>query len=36
MHAPVNGVRLFFDVQAAKLVPDGADAVIRGPIMRPK
>jgi proline iminopeptidase len=23
MHVPINGVRLFFDVQGAKLVPDG-------------
>ncbi|MEH2624379.1 hypothetical protein V1292_002434 [Bradyrhizobium sp. AZCC 1719] len=27
MHVPVNGVRLFFDVEGAKFVPDG-------PVMR--
>ena len=29
MHVSVNGVRLFFDVEGAKLVPDG-------PVMREK
>jgi len=29
MHVRVNGVRLFFDVEGAKLVPDG-------PVMREK
>ena len=29
MHVLVNGVRLFFDVEGAKLVPDG-------PVMREK
>ncbi len=29
MHVHVNGVRLFFDVEGAKLVPDG-------PVMREK
>ncbi len=29
MHVSINGVRLFFDVEGAKLVPDG-------PVMREK
>ena len=29
MHVSVNGVRLFFDVEGAKLVPDGS--VMREP-----
>ena len=37
MHAAVNGVRLFFDVEAANWRPtERTLAVIRGFIMRPK
>jgi hypothetical protein len=34
MHAVVNGVRLFFDVEGARLVPDGP-AMREKPTLRP-